>query len=300
MDGFALEVLQSYNLEVVEIFTSGHICPAVYLAKKKNGKLVVVKTADTALSIQEIVKNLDGYKTLRELGLATICPQLHVSNVSSNSAYIIMEYCGKDVHSILETHPNPVSVYSNLAVQMEGIYRKSVLLRSAGAATLPVIEKIADQYTLYLAPAFGVDRRVETLLGRVCNHLHTESYQHSCFASWDFTPRNVCLPKHGLKYIDCNSNVVGIPIVDLACFAGVVRDVFVLPGSSDGYEILHELATRKVPQLLEIEIGQGEKLFDLGRTLQLFLSARFRIANEKSRAREFYAKGVECLEKICT
>lgn len=291
-------VCSKYSLVITEVFTAGHVCPAVYKARDRYGKLVVIKVGDDTATIQEIAKNLEGYEMLKKIGLGYVCPDIYLAEVMSESALIIMEYCGKDFYISLETSENPEALFRELVSQLENVYRSSRRVGSPTKNIREVLAKILEQYEKYLAIVFDRGRKIQPLLQILSSRINSEVFGFSCFSSWDFTPRNVFLTKSGLKYIDSNDNILGIPIIDLACFAGVVRDVHLLPGSIDGYDLLEKLAVEQVADILEIDPAQSLRLFYLGRVLQLFLGARFRIKTDSVLAEKFYEDAVGFLKKI--
>ena len=292
------DICRKHSLSVTEVFTAGHVCPAVYKAQDRYGKPVVVKVGNNTATIQEIAKNLEGYKMLKKIGLDCICPNIYFAEVRQESALIVMEYCGKDLHSTLEISLNPETVFHELVSQLKNVYKSSVRTESPVKSIQMVLSKILEQYDMYLATVFDRSYQLQSVLDVLPSRINIEAFRLSCFSSWDFTPRNVFLTKNGLKYIDCNDNVMGIPIIDLACFAGVVKDIHSFPGSIDGYDFLANFAVDEIADMLEIDPVQSLRLFYLGRLLQLFLGARFRINTDPILAKKFYENAVEFLKKI--
>lgn len=292
------EVCRKYSFTVIEVYTAGHVCPAVYKVHDRDGKTRVMKVGNDPVTIREIAKNLEGYETLKKIGLSKICPHIYFSEIRPESALIVMEYCGKDFHASLETDTNPEAMFKELVSQLVNVYRDSARVESPARNIQGVLLKILEQYEMYLAAVFDPNRQLRPLLEVLPACIKIEALKRSCFSSWDFTPRNVFLTKNGMKYIDCNDNVLGVPIIDLACFAGVARDIHLLPGSVGGYDLLTKLAVEEVSDVLEIDPIQSLKLFQLGRVLQLFLGARFRIKTDFVLATKFYKDAVEFLEKI--
>lgn len=82
--------------------------------------------------------------------------------------------------------------------------------------------------------------------------------------------------------------MVGIPIIDMACFSGVCKDAYELPGARAGYNILHRFAASAVSDIISFDHTKAEKLFVFGQALQCALSARFRINSEQAKARVLF------------
>lgn len=120
----------------------------------------------------------------------------------------------------------------------------------------------------------------------------------SCFASFDFTPEDVFLSTDGLKYVDPKKSLLGIPIIDMACFGGVAKDAFALPGPVEGYDILKNFAINDISSLLKIDKTTAEAIFYLGRALQMALSSRFRLKTEADKSHQFFEKSCGYCRKI--
>jgi len=112
------DVCRRYSCKVTEIFTAGHVCPAVYKVQCRDGEPKVIKIGNTIATIQEIVKNLEGYEMLRKIGLGHVCPRIYTVEVGAESAVVIMEYCGKDFYTSLETSSNPEAMFQELDLQL--------------------------------------------------------------------------------------------------------------------------------------------------------------------------------------
>lgn len=119
-----------------------------------------------------------------------------------------------------------------------------------------------------------------------------------CFSTFDFTPEDVFVAASTLKYVDPKPGQLGVPILDLACFAGVARDAHKLPGAEAGYDTLRAFALLEVADLLDIKRDQGELLFGLGRALQLGLSGFFRLESEPAVARRMIMTGQTLVRKL--
>ena len=103
---------------------------------------------------------------------------------------------------------------------------------------------------------------------------------------------------HGekIRYADPRPGLVGVPIIDLACFAGVSLCAYALPGAEEGYAILKAMACEFVADLLHLPRNQAERLFAFGRALQSAHSARFRVEKNPDLAREFAKESIRFLD----
>lgn len=298
MDEITSALCKKLDLQVVETLKAGNICDAVYRVITRERALKVLKVGNTPRTMVEIHNNLIGYDKIRQLGLPYFIPNIYSSGEFEFFAYILMEDCGLDFVARTKTEANPTGLYLQLVTAMKNIYHRTVHpSQCAKESVLRVAKKAQSQYMAYLShldPAGMVldslDRMVEWV-----QHLHVPL---ATFSSWDFTPEDVYLTKEGVKYADPHEDVVGIPIIDLACFGGVVRDAYALSGSIEGYQLLHTLALEHLDSLLEISREDAEKLFNMGRVLQCFLSARFRCESDPIKAKQLFLQGGEILAQI--
>lgn len=287
-----------YHFEVKERLTAGNICEVVYRVVEESGRQLVLKVGADKRTIAEIQMNLAGYQKLRDCGLANLPPAVVAAKVKHGWAFILMEYCGPDFVAQARTVSNPLQLYSRLIAEMERVYRQSLQESGASLKMVDIVaKKAAEQYKRYLRsldPMGTVAPQLDALVAL----MGELDLRLSCFSSWDFTPEDVYLTPRGIKYGDPHEEILGIPVIDLACFGGVVRDAYQLPGSKRGYQMLRTFASGSVAPLLEISDEVAEKVFLLGRVLQCFLSARFRIASEPGRANDLFSQGKRYLTEI--
>lgn len=289
-------LLQRYQLKTLATFTTGHKCQTVY--KVQRGEDVfVLKVGLTDEAVGEIHKNLRGYELLREQKLDFFIPVIHEAENDRESSFILMEYCGDSFSQITRKGSMPEKVYEKLTEGLITVYSLSKTISLQSSNTPDEVHKvIMGQYQKYLQPVFDQEMKIFQKLSEVLAEIDLGECRN-CFASWDFTPQNVFIPNGSVKYVDPNDRVIGIPIIDLACFAGVIHDVEDLPGKEKGYEILQK-CSEDAAKVLAIPDQKAWKLFCLGRVLQSFLSARFRIASDITKASWFFNQGCLHLEKI--
>ncbi len=156
---------------------------------------------------------------------------------------------------------------------------------------------ISGQYEKYIYMHLDKERTLAGKLASLKSSIDINKIEFCCFSSWDFVPENTFLMPEGLKYIDPHEDVTGVPIIDMACFAGLIR-LYNLPMADKGYAMLQEFALTKIPLILDIPEELACKLFFLGKVLQSFLSTRFRIDSNPKQAQEIFLEGKTYLEKI--
>lgn len=295
-----LKVLrEKQGIVLGEQLTLGNICKNIYKAKMSNKK-VVIKIGINRLEQEEIEKNILGYQEMNLIGAKKIMPQLIQYMTILDLPLIIMEDCGLDFWHATQQRQEPEMLYVKLAQELSLLYYSTKNEPAKAIVALEsIIERIARQYDKYLFPNFSHNKPDEILLYNLREKdIKEYSPRYSCFSSFDFTPEDVFLSPSGLRYVDPLPNLLGIPIIDLACFAGVARDAYNLPGSKYGYKILKKLALEKVPEIIGLNIEKSNQLFFLGRALQCALSSRFRIKKNLLLAESFYNKSKLFLKKF--
>ncbi len=263
-----------------EIRTFGHVVKSIFPASYQ-GKDVVVKAAQSDEEKMEVRKNILGYERMRKMGLHSIVPDHLLFDVQGNLV-LILEDCGRPFLETVKESSEPDVMYEQLLDQLRGIWR--VTKEKAPSDHFLVLDRLVA-----ILLNFG-DRFLSGLVqeNEYWEALRTLSFRKMyipfvCFSDYDFTPDDTFLSCGKLKYVDPNAEVLGIPIIDLACFSGVCL-VHNLPRAPEQLLQYREVAIREVSLLLEIEKEDAEKIYALGRLLQSTLSACVRAESEREKA----------------
>jgi hypothetical protein len=299
MDDIIKIICARHKLEIIKIFNLGDTASLVFQVKC-NDKLMVLKVALDTMSKKQVKDNYIGYKRMIQMGLSELVPTIYAFSYLPECAYILMDYCGENFIEIAKKASDPLVLYKRLATNLHKIYLTSLCQRSQEQNYInEIFNNIVMNYQKYLRESLDPPGRFDNLIHEVCSSSSFgQDLRLACFADWNFTPENVYLTETSFKYSDPNKDVIGIPIIDLACFAGVARDAYELPGSHAGYQILVELALKSVPEILQIPNDTAVNIFNASRVLQLFLSARFRIKNNFKKAEILFHKGINYLKQI--
>jgi len=277
-------ILCNEDLELIRIFNTGNSGAIVLHTHNKYHEEFVLKIALNNRSKQEIDKNEMGYKAIKKAGLDSLLPTQYEIRTYDGVKYLKMNYLGKSFLERTKIDENPFELYKILVNKLNPIYGSSTNKSDAGEEFLIRMRKILQKnYNEFLMPARIVTK--DDVKEYINKHIEKEAKKHCCFAVFDFTPEDVYLSADGIKYPDATDKIEGIPIIDLACFGGVARDVYNLEGSTHGYEILENYAILKVAKILSLPVDNAQKLFYYGRALQLSLSSRFRIEKEPEKAK---------------
>lgn len=276
----------SFDIILGDQLTLGNICKSVFRARRGDNHLVV-KIGFTDIEKREIEFNRQGYEKMREIGASNLIPSpLEFISIGEVSL-IVMQDCGLDFWHAVHEANDPARLYRRLTEELTAVYRQTLHSSDEAVAVLNSLkQRLIEQYLNYLFPVFG--QRKDLL--RSLEAASMDSYRpgYICFSSFDFTPEDVFLTQEGLKFADPLPDVVGIPVIDMACFSGVCRDAYELLGAREGYNILHRFAVSIVPDIISLDRAKAKKLFAFGRALQCVLSARFRINREQVKARALF------------
>ncbi len=252
----------------------------ICIAINKDGLKFVIKVAKTKNSIAEIRMNNIGYEKLRECGLNFFIPKVIACEFGNDYAFMIMEYLGPNFLCQVRNSENPLKLYLSLIDSLEKVYSVSCKADIEGNRAIELfIKKTIELYEKYVCPKLDKNRQMFSMLQQIYLSINVYPITFCCFSNWDFTPEDVYLTNTGVKYSDPHDDVLGIPIIDMACFGGLIR-LYDLPQSNEGYKEFKKFATNKVAEILHIPTCQAKKIFYLGRLFQCFMSIRFRYESD--------------------
>lgn len=292
------EICEKYDLQLKHKFQLGNVCKSVFRVQDANGNALVVKIGGNHDGIAEIQKNMTGYNKLISMGLDSFIPRIHTCEINAEFALLIMEDCGQDVLTQIKKSQKPSALFDQVLERIEPIYRLSKRPGNDGRTMiLDVLKNIKELYNDHLRKKFDPIGHLQENINSLAHVFDELSFPFCCFSNWDFTPDDVYLTASGIKYSDPHEQVTGIPIIDLACFAGVAV-AHGLPGSDSAYLRIEAFAKHRVARILEIDENTAQKLFLLGRILQCFLSARFRSDDFPEQSKKLFAEATIHLEKL--
>ena len=268
----------THQIVCKENLTLGNVVKTVFRATR--GKdLLVVKIGLSDRAAKEVLLNRKGYDELRSIGAHRLLPNPLFNLDYKGVPVVIMEDCGPDFYHASRAERNPVTLFKQLVETMELVYSETRRPYSGEGQLRYLRAFLVYQYEVYLHN--NIDRE---LIDEIRNFdISCMTIPLTCFSSFDFTPEDVFVGSFGVKYVDPLPNLLGMPAIDLACFAGVALDAHGLPGSKDGYTVLEDFAVHKVSKILGVTENVASCLFSFGRALQSALSARFRLLNEPHR-----------------
>lgn len=289
------KILAVGGVSLEKKFTTGNSGCFVGKIIDAEGKSLVIKIPVNENSRQEIQENIQGYISLRQQGLQELLPETIRVKSFNSSNYLITTYLGNDFAYRAQNEPHPETLYQELIAQLFPIYKKTLRENSVDTEMFFrfIKNKLKKNFINHILPSEIVTK--EELKDFLDIDISKLVSKRSCFAVFDFTPEDIYLQNGSLKYPDPKQNVRGNPIIDIACFAGVSRDVLNLPGSNDGYRMLQDFALDDVGSLFSLNKEQSEKIFNLGRALQCSLSSRFRVDSEPAKARAFALQSLKYL-----
>lgn len=286
-----------YNISFEEQLFDGHMGVPIFRAKQNNRKIVIKIGFGDTMAVEEVRRNIAGYKEMQQIGAENIVPgNIQIISVFDLSV-IIMEDLGENFKEQSKSEKTPLLLFQNLITGLISVYTKTLSNGNRASEFLQEMKEcLLRQYSRYLLPATLIDNDSVQKVQNI--DLEKYATNRFCFGVWDFTPEDIFVKGSKIYYIDPPPKVTGVPIIDIACFAGVSRDVYRLPNSDEGYELLYNFAVNQIADLLEFNHEQAISLFLLGRAVQLALSSRFRIEEDIEKARNFAQKSVEFVQQI--
>ena len=291
-----LTALEARGFENLKPISGGNVATSLYRGcAADTGELVVIKIGLTETDGREVAANMEGYKRIQTMGGGSLLPDRLEFLELDDVPLIVMSDCGQDFRQAVGLLPAPREAYVSLVTSMEDVYRRTAVSSSARSS----LERMRSGIGLVLAGEVFAglieSRDIEALqaydLGRVTPH-------RSCFADFNFTPENVFLAGGRVRYIDPTADVVGIPIIDLACFSGVAT-AYGLAGHAEGAKTLEWAATQgMLPDLLGLTGDQARRLFVFGRVLQTAYSAHYRLKPYPEQGRQLVEQCVSFLRRF--
>jgi hypothetical protein len=299
------QVCENLGLEILRTFDQGHVSKGVALVRSLYGNansLSVIKTADGARTLRELRENYIGYHHLQQMGVGDFVPPIidvYLSEIR-NLGYIWMEFAGDNFYDTVFASDNPFENYQLLIREVQKIYGRTLQHDQYNQVTAQmqfISNKIAHVERKYLQVFH--DENMTHLLCQAELFVETviRSSRLICFSHWTFTPEDVYVRNDRILCSDLGKLILGLPIIDLACFAGVARDEYRLPYAESGYELIFNFATHGLAEMLGIKSEISIKIFYLARVLQSFLSARFAMA-EPDCAEWHFNTGMNFLKEI--
>lgn len=290
--------LATYGITTKQQIAPGEMADGMCLATRRNQRLVI-KIGFSELGKHEIRQNLQGYKNLDLIGANSLIPNTLEFYEHDQILFLVMSDCGMSFREMLVSEKQPAKLFQRLIGELLPIYQSTEREAVAALDSLSFTRNfLAEQYRQFLLPEFQEESTDELVNRLLAINLEIFRPARACFATFDLTPSSVFLCGDGLRFTDPQPLVVGIPIIDLACFAGVCRDSQKLPGSAEGYAQLERYALTDITAIVGLSRDLARKLFVLGRALQCALSSRFSIGRDDNKAREMYFSSLEHLRNF--
>ncbi len=295
------DICEKFQLRIDRQLAGGNNCASVFLCSMPSGEKAVLKYGNTEREKREVLLNITGYRKIDDgMGLGFFVPKLHGYSDDCSGPYILMEHCGSDFQSLLESGENSFSLTESLLHTLRRVFGK-VFVGDDGAKSIDnLLQQIYTLVERFVFPHFSLGSENLEIL-RCLPELFRALPSRYTFASWDFTPNNLCQflnVSSSVKFIDPRSEVTGNPIPGLACYAGILRDVHQFRNADSAYDMIHNFATSELSETLGISRELAEHCFILGRLFQSFMGVRFRVTRSRSDAQPFLIAAKKCLSQI--
>lgn len=285
---------------LIDTFGDGHKITQVYLLSKTDGELAVLKVAQNILELHEIKENVDAARSITIMGIGYFHPWVRTFHVERGRGYVLLDYAGQSFSRVLHQEVGNINlVYASLLVRLLRVYRDSAMNNSEMAIEqlAYVVAKCITQLEESLAKMEGSGLLV-TQLRAAGEWLKSQRFPVVTFSQWDFTPEDTYRDGGGTwRVSDLRMPVYGLPMIDLATFSGTCL-AHGLPGSEWAYDRFKRLAQNQVAEICRIDSELALKVFNLGRILQLLLSARFRQHSNPTQAMNLYREAAKLISQI--
>lgn len=291
------DICDKFQLHINKQLTGGNSSASVFLCSMPSGEKVVLKYGNTEIEKKEVLLNIAGYKKIGEgLGLGFFVPTLYGYSTEGGEPYVLLEHCGPDFQSLLESGEDSVSLTESLLQTLHRVFGKNFAGGDGAKSIKELLRQIDTLVERFVSPNFSLGSDIQGKLRNLPEVFRKLPLKYT-FASWDFTPNNLCWSSN-IKFIDPRAEVTGNPIPGLACYAGIICDVHRFRGASSAYEMIHTFAVSELAETLEMSQDLAEKCFVLGRLFQSLMGVRFRVTKSLSEAEPFLVKARECLFQI--
>lgn len=272
------QVCHANNLQVIEKYGLGHVSGGVALVSSSQKRLLVIKTADSPRRVNELCMNWTGFLKLQRLGIGSFTPTIIQANFSPelSRGYLLMEYAGENFLSQVRAHEDPRLLYQQLAHELVRVYensRRSYSVDLTRQFMMIQFGKVIDKISKYLRPYQSLQSHRR--LNQIQRFIRRAPYPRTlCYSDMLMSPDDVYLTATGVQHSDLPNYVLGLPAVDLGCFASTARYEYRLPGSEQGFGILHKMAVTTLCDSLDMRVEVAESVFHLGVGIQCVLAAK--------------------------
>lgn len=257
---------------------------------------LVVKIGDTEKGAKEVLDNVAGYEEIVNLGIEWLIPEYRELITVEETPVIIMSDCGEVFLEASKTHPEPVQLYEQLAQRTDRLYWNTFRGTNKPYEFAETCKRLLQKSYVELQ-----SDRCSPDVAKCINAWKVSSLRTDfcSFSTFDFTPEDVFVNEKGLKYADPKAGQLGVPIIDMACFAGTAL-AHQLPESEAGHDLLRSCATSELASMFDYSRDQAEMCYEIGRAIQLGFSSHFRREKTPAKAAEMFAEGQEKILTYCS
>ena len=262
------------NKQVVERFLTereyslvsqldGGLNSLVILARVENtSELVVVKFGFTEIQRKEIGMNIRAYRLLSRMGLSDHHPVVIDLGETDYCNYMILSYLGENFERRIKGSEDPLEDYRSFLKGLHIIYRKSLLPDSGEARTsvFNIHRMIVEIYEQEIAPFYDETKRLQGQIYLLEQRIMAMKLRYMCFSNWDFTPDDTYLVDRKVMFSDLHDNVYGVPIIELACFSGLLK-LIEAPDAESGQKLFEDFALNEVAGMLRISERDENLIF---------------------------------------
>ena len=287
-DKFTINKVEELEKMLGAVYTGEYLAghqEASIVRFKKDDQLLVAKFSPVGKnsSSDDIEDNISGYEKIAEIGASGIIPEyLQKFNVQGNVA-LVMSDLGKNFRHT----STRVSDYQNMGCSFIQAVKNALIADKDKNCITPSMLEIKRYMSQYLTQLSTI---MDASTMRNLNDWEPDmEFDFASLMLLDFTPDNVFMQINKISFIDPwkQTSYLGHPAVSLGQFSTLAHDVYDLPNSKKGKEILQELAIVECSKILKCSEIVSLHAFNAGSILQYILSAYVRREKDKARAGEF-------------
>lgn len=272
----------------------------VVLARDYNtNELVVVKFGFTQIQRKEIGMNIRAYRLLSHMGLSDHHPVIIDLGETDYYHYMILSYLGDNFEKRIRVSKYPAEEYRIFLEGLLEIYRKSLRLNSGEAqqSVLNIHRMIVEIYNQDIVPLYDETRKLQVQIYLLEHRIMAMKLRYMCFSNWDFTPDDTYIVDRKVMFSDPHDNVYGVPIIELACFSGLLK-LIEAPDAESGQKLFEDFALDKVAGMLRITESDSSFIFKLARLFQTFMSIKYRRKSYPLQAQSLFGVSEQILGEL--
>lgn len=291
-------IFEAHDMVEHNKIQAGHSGALLFRTRTSQGERFVIKISDDKISTKEIKSNSRAYKQIKAEGPARLIPHIEVGEDASGRKYIIMPDLGETFSSQARSEAGAdYRAFQQSVWQafVESFKKESPM--NEHSDSIRVAKDALRQYQQTLRTGGIPNDTTVAAIDKIS--ADAISSGASSFFLLDFTPDNVFIYDGHVQFIDPweQETYRGSPIVNLAQFQTLAKDIYGLPGVEDAGELFEALFS-KIGDKLGLSTYQVLAQRNLGAALQFSLSSFTRLHSDPEKAHEYYKESDRAIQEV--